>query len=574
MCIALSNWPIQRLIAARPELEGRPVVLHAPHARTGEEVVACSTAAAALGARIGMRLAEVSSLLPRNHQTSPWHIEPHDPRADGAALEHLAAACEEFSPTIALAETSDDGKEVDSLYLDVTGLAPLFGGQAALARRIVKRFHQRRLLARVALADTFCAAWGIAHYGFGVGQTFVSVEQCPLLADKNVCPTTFLVPPGQTRAAVEPLPLAALRLDDETLDLLAQLGLTCVGDLLRLPRESLPSRFGPALIRRLDEAVGDVGEAMIPFRSPPEFSAGWSLEYPTARRDHIEHVLAHLVRHLACALADQNQGALALSVRLSCLAGRSVELDVGLFEPSDRPEHLLDLARLRLERLALPEAVERIVVAAPRTAAIVPRQFELFTESKRDPGAPGRELARLVDRLSSRLGSPCVVRSRLSASAQPELAYRQEPIVGGSRVGGESLRRHRVGHAPRAARRTGYSKKLGESIRLPQLSRERHAERALLAELGPLHRPLFLRSPPTAVEVIAVAPDGPPRVFHDQGEAHLIVRHWGPERIETSWWRGRLVRRDYYRVETRAGRCFWLFRRLGDGRWFLHGEFD
>jgi protein ImuB len=85
---------------------------------------------------------------------------------------------------------------------------------------------------------------------------------------------------------------------------------------------------------------------------------------------------------------------------------------------------------------------------------------------------------------------------------------------------------------------------------------------------------LFLRSPPTAVQVIAVAPDGPPKMFHDHGEGHAIARHWGPERIETSWWRGRLVRRDYYRVETRAGRRYWLFRRLDDGRWFLHGEFE
>jgi protein ImuB len=513
-----------------------------------------------------MRIAEVSSLLPRSNQTSPWHIEPHDPQADCAALEQLAAACEEFSPTIALdhgvarPESAKKVIDADSLYLDVTGLAPLFGGESALARRIVTRFDQRRLIARVALADTFSAAWAMTHYGFGVGQKLVSAEKCQLLADKNVCPTTFLVPPGQTRAAVEPLPLAALRLDDETLDLLAQLGLACVGDLLRIPRESLPSRFGPALIRRLDETLGDVGEAIIPFRSPPEFSVGWSLEYPTTRRDMLEHVLAHLVRHLARALTDRNQGALALSVRLSCLAGRSVELDVGLFEPSDRPEHLLDLVRLRLERLALPEAVEKIVVAAPRTAAIVPRQFELFTESKRYPAAPGRELARLVDRLASRLGGQSVGRSRLSASAQPELAYRHEPIVG---------------HASRAAARAVSPKKVDKRIRLPHLNRpRRHAQRALPPEFGPLHRPLFLRSSPTAVEVIAVVPDGPPKVLRDQGEVHSIARHWGPERIETSWWRGRLVRRDYYRVETRAGRRFWLFRRLSDGRWFLHGEFE
>jgi protein ImuB len=53
-----------------------------------------------------------------------------------------------------------------------------------------------------------------------------------------------------------------------------------------------------------------------------------------------------------------------------------------------------------------------------------------------------------------------------------------------------------------------------------------------------------------------------------------LAQHWGPERIETAWWRGRSVRRDYYRVETAEGSRYWLFRRLTDGQWFLHGEFE
>ena len=69
-------------------------------------------------------------------------------------------------------------------------------------------------------------------------------------------------------------------------------------------------------------------------------------------------------------------------------------------------------------------------------------------------------------------------------------------------------------------------------------------------------------------------PDGPPVRFTLQSRQYHIVRHWGPERIETGWWRGRCVRRDYYRVETDTGHRFWLFRRLDDGVWFLHGEFE
>ena len=65
--------------------------------------------------------------------------------------------------------------------------------------------------------------------------------------------------------------------------------------------------------------------------------------------------------------------------------------------------------------------------------------------------------------------------------------------------------------------------------------------------------------------------DGP---FSFAGQQQRIVRRVGPERIETGWWRGRTVARDYYRIETTTGRCYWVFRRLPAGPWFLHGMFD
>ena len=73
---------------------------------------------------------------------------------------------------------------------------------------------------------------------------------------------------------------------------------------------------------------------------------------------------------------------------------------------------------------------------------------------------------------------------------------------------------------------------------------------------------------------MSVMPEGPPLRFPFRGEEHRVARAWGPERIETGWWRGPPVARDYYRVATTAGRRFWLFRRLDDGRWFLHGAFE
>ena len=49
----------------------------------------------------------------------------------------------------------------------------------------------------------------------------------------------------------------------------------------------------------------------------------------------------------------------------------------------------------------------------------------------------------------------------------------------------------------------------------------------------------------------------------------------GPERIESGWWDGGDVRRDYYVLRTSQGQRAWAFRPAGrqDGPWLLHGWF-
>src|SRR5207248_5677028 len=88
-----------------------------------------------------------------------------------------------------------------------------------------------------------------------------------------------------------------------------------------------------------------------------------------------------------------------------------------------------------------------------------------------------------------------------------------------------------------------------------------------------LPRPLSIWPEPIAIEVLASFPDGLPQRFTWAGVEQQVAHGWGPERIETGWWRGADVGRDYYVVETTTGERFWLFRTLPDGSWFLHGIF-
>ena len=107
-------------------------------------------------------------------------------------------------------------------------------------------------------------------------------------------------------------------------------------------------------------------------------------------------------------------------------------------------------------------------------------------------------------------------------------------------------------------------------------------------------RPIWLLPQPLRLETVAIAPEEafetrspesvPPARFRLASQSgsptHEVVKAYGPERIETAWWRGPTVRRDYYVVETGSGARYWIFRRLGSGsagrpgsEWFLHGTF-
>jgi protein ImuB len=445
-------------------------------------------------------------------------VEAHDPAADRAGLVELAQWCHRFSPSVGL----EDSDAPETLLLDATNLAPLYGGEPALVAQATLAMQRRGLEARLVIADTVSAAWALAHYD-GDGS-------------------------------LDSLPLAALRLSDDLLETLVALGAACVGDVLALPREQLRSRFGPLLLLRINQLLGAAPEVIVAVEPPEEFTVEQAFEYPISRSDAIRYAVEQLLKRLAWLLATRRRGALALACRFECEGAAPVEFQFGLFQPTASAQHLLELADLQLERMRLPAPATSIEVCVLRHAPLAERQGALFEDQR--TLASSRPLAALVDRLASRLGREAVVRVRPRSDAQPELAYREESLVG-------------------SAQRTRQCKRASGGRKSPVSAgrREPGDSRPPLAEHGALDRPLCLLARPAALQTVSVTPDGPPIRFHWMGQQHTVARHWGPERIETGWWRHERAARDYYRVETSAGRRYWLFRRRRDGRWFLHGRF-
>ena len=78
-------------------------------------------------------------------------------------------------------------------------------------------------------------------------------------------------------------------------------------------------------------------------------------------------------------------------------------------------------------------------------------------------------------------------------------------------------------------------------------------------------RPLWMLADPQRLQDRGGAP------WHEGSPLDLAS---GPERIETGWWDGRDVRRDYYVATAQSGVRLWIYReRARDGGWWLHGVF-
>jgi protein ImuB len=524
LCLRLPNWSVQRLRAEQTDFQADLLLLHRRDPRRGELVVACCEQSRRRGVRVGMSLAEAAELVASDVRRA-IAVCPDEPTADLAALGRLAEHCELYSPRVGWETMASRTVEPSSrrsppwfgdspghLFLDVSGIPHLFGGEEPLAREVITSCRDLGYDGRLAIAGTLGASWAVA----GTGE-----------------PIT-VVPPDAIEPSLHPLPVGSLRLPAELVETLSRLGIQTIDQLRRLPRADLARRFGPLLLVRLDQALGSAAEILIPYRSPPTFEASQQFDFPTDRRDVLDGVITDLIGRITEQLQAHGRAAVRLTGELGCGPDGDGALEVPMYRPTDLAKPLLEVVRLHCERLILPGPVERVSLRADQTIRLRPCQAPLFA----DPASNTDEsLAVLLDRLAARLGARSVVRPVGQADALPERAFRFVPLVG---------------------QRTS--------------SRSPAQEAAMPTAVS--HRPMRLFSPPLPIDAVAPVPDGPAATFHWQGQRYIVARHWGPERIETGWWRRGLVRRDYYRVETTQGRRFWLFRDLIGGAWYLHGSFE
>jgi protein ImuB len=485
-----------------------------------------------------MRLADAESLWPSGEA----RFVAHDPRADRDRLRELAAIGQQYSPTVAL----DPAESPECLFLDATGCGYAYGGEAGFAGAVVAAVRDRGYWGVAAVADTVGAAWAVARHGSGKRA----------LA-REARARVIVVPPGEQAAALGPLPVEALRLADRVVEVLAELNVDRIDQLLALPRNQLPARFGADVLAQIDRALGARPEGLIAERVVEPLEARWDFELPVEDSRVLVAVVDQLLEKVLKPIRNEAVGVKRLLWWLKAQGHGQLCFPVELLRPTALQKTLVELIRLQLERAKLSGEVTQVALRAT-VAPLVFRQDDLFG------GAVGpnrrEDVSDLIERLASRLGSAAVLRPQLRADAQPELAFEYGPwlVVVPARPG--------VGRSPKRERGSSDTARPGPAGPPPSLT--------LRAPAGLLTRPPRLEPEPVPIEVQSAYPGGPPRRVEWEDRSYTIARTWGPERIETGWWRGADIRRDYYVAQAAGGERFWLFRDLAAGGWFLHGGFE
>ncbi len=361
-------------------------------ARDGNRRVlaAVDATAAALGLQPGMKLAQAQALMP------DLAIHDADPDGDAAALVRLAGWCLRYAP-LAAADLPD------GLWIDITGSAHLWGGEAALLRDLMQRMANRGLTVRSAIADMPAVAHAMARFGPDPAA---------------------IVPPGAPVPA--DWPVEALRLPPEVAAGLRLMGFERTGPLIAAARAPLVRRFGAGLATRLDQASGKIFEPIVPVVPEGVIQARLSFVEPLLTPEAFATVIARLTALVCADLERAGRGARRLDLVFERVDGSVQAIRVGSARPGRDARHLARMLDERLEQVDPGLGVEamRLVVSAADRACFSQTAVALAgTEANAD-------IAPLVDRLVNRLGEARVHRMEPVASDVPERSVRKAPPLG------------------------------------------------------------------------------------------------------------------------------------------------
>ena len=483
-CIWLPCLPLEACRASVGAMDALAIVAeqHGIH-----RVLLADARAAAAGIMAGQSANAALALLPA------LRLEERNLTHEQQALEVLATWLERFSSFVSIA-----GKNV--LLLEIAGSLRLFGGLKQLRQEISEGLREQGFAASLAIAPTPLAATWLARAG----------RRACIRSDANL------------GSALRKLPLACLNWPAGLRESLTGMGVTSIGDCLRLPRAGFARRFGAEYLFELDRALGHLPDPRDSWRSPERFCADYEMPEEQSERELLlnicrELLLSHEQFLLARQLATQR-----LCFSFFHLKGAATELRLGSAYADRSAERWFELLSIRFEQLQLPAAVIAVRLRSGPSQALQAETARFCFSRK--PGVQKRRysIAQLAERLIARIGEQSVHSMVMVAEHRPQCAWRTQNPLSDWSASTSAARQH-------------------------------------------LKRPLWMLPEPALLS----ADSGYP--LHRGCRLTFLD---GPERLETGWWDDDSISRDYYTAVTAAGIHLWVFRnRRQTPAWYLHGFF-
>jgi protein ImuB len=513
-----------------------------------QTLASLSPEASNAGLRVGQPLRDARAMCP----TLLTRLA--NPQAETAFLMSLRRWAGKFSPWVSDAPPA-------ALMIDLTGCAHLFGGEVALLDQVEQDCAELGLTVQAGIADTPGAAWALARFvgrrsqsarsGDAIDQEAYATRSravkrrhwerggaAPQTVTSNTG-TARIAPSGQSRTALGPLPIAALRLSPATVTQLTRLGLRRVSDVLGQPRATLARRFGQELMLRLDQAMGMAPEPISPAKPPLFFAARLTLPEPIGLEDDLIAGIDRLLPPLCAKLKEKGHGArrVRLQVFLCDHSGQSIE--IGLARPTAIPDKLRRLLIMKLSEIDAGPGIDMMRLHAHVTEPVQSHQHKghMSATSQAQTRMTGETaLEDLISKIVARVGLEAITRLHPADSHIPE---KSAQIL--------------------AAAWSDPARDWPKRAKVP--------------------RPLVMFSPePVTVSRpnTATLPDA----LRWRRREMTVNAASGPERIAPEWWLDdpawRTGQRDYWRIETNTGDRLWVYFAYGNTMspgWFCHGQF-
>ena len=355
-----------------------------------------SAAAQAAGLSPGLSLPDARAIRPE------LMTEPTDAVREAALLRALWRWADCLSPWVAL-------DPPDGLFLDITGCAHLFGGEADMAAHARDRLADMQVTSRMGIADTKGAAQALARFGGG------DVE----IAEQ-----------GRTLQALASLPLEGLRLPKKLSSDLPRTGLKTIGQLAEIKSAELARRFGLDLTKALSATLGHAPDPVSPKAADPIYAARMTLPDPIGLKDDLLSVLDRLTTSVCKRLEGDAKGARRYYLTVRCVDTGDHSLHIGFARPTYERRAVLQQFEKPLSDLKIEFGADWFRLEAAHIEPIQPFQFSLDAHRQAE-----RDTSKIISTLGNRLGYDRVRQFMPMQSHLPEREFicveamdRREPV--------------------------------------------------------------------------------------------------------------------------------------------------